>query len=115
MKRFGRGMSHPHQPPAPVQKTIRPIGQGGDDPGAIGRGIRPGVLTDEGVVDVSRVTDVLDGRSPQELMGQIIDEFEELRAPFEELVDTTRAVPLDIVRLRPPLPRPGKILCCIGN
>src|SRR5262249_58453983 len=24
-------------------------------------------------------------------------------------------VPLDIVRLRPPLPRPGKILCCIGN
>src|SRR5256885_11669929 len=25
------------------------------------------------------------------------------------------AKPVDSVRLRPPLPRPGKILCCIGN
>ena len=24
-------------------------------------------------------------------------------------------MPLDSVRLRPPLPRPGKILCCIAN
>jgi 2-keto-4-pentenoate hydratase/2-oxohepta-3-ene-1,7-dioic acid hydratase in catechol pathway len=85
-----------------------------EGPGA-GRGIRPGVLTDDGVVDVSRVTEMLDGRNPQELMTQIIDEFEELRAPFEEVVDSSRPVPLDIVRLRPPLPRPGKILCCIGN
>ncbi|HEY7465773.1 MAG TPA: fumarylacetoacetate hydrolase family protein [Dehalococcoidia bacterium] len=85
-----------------------------EGPGA-GRGIRPGVLTDAGVVDVSRVTDGFDARTPQELMTQIIDDFEELRSLFEEVVDSTRPVPLDIVRLRPPLPRPGKILCCIGN
>lgn len=85
-----------------------------EGPGA-GRGIRPGVLTDDGVVDVSRVTDVMDARNPQELMTQIIDDFEDIRALFEDAVDNVRPVPLDIVRLRPPLPRPGKILCCIGN
>jgi 2-keto-4-pentenoate hydratase/2-oxohepta-3-ene-1,7-dioic acid hydratase in catechol pathway len=85
-----------------------------EGPGA-GRGIRPGVLTDEGVVDVSRVTDALDARYAQELMTQVIDNFEELHGLFDEVVDATRPVPLDIVRLRPPLPRPGKILCCIGN
>jgi 2-keto-4-pentenoate hydratase/2-oxohepta-3-ene-1,7-dioic acid hydratase in catechol pathway len=73
------------------------------------------VLTDDGVVDLTRVTDGFDARTPMELMTQIIDDFEELQPIFEEVVGSTRAVPLDIVRLRPPLPRPGKILCCIGN
>jgi 2-keto-4-pentenoate hydratase/2-oxohepta-3-ene-1,7-dioic acid hydratase in catechol pathway len=85
-----------------------------EGPGA-GRGIRPGVLTDDGVVDVSRVTEILDARNPQELMAQIIDDFEELRGLFEDAVESARPVPTNIVRLRPPLPRPGKILCCIGN
>jgi 2-keto-4-pentenoate hydratase/2-oxohepta-3-ene-1,7-dioic acid hydratase in catechol pathway len=85
-----------------------------EGPGA-GRGIRPGVLTEDGVVDVSRITEAFDARNGQELMAQIIDDFEELRALFEDVVESTRPVPLDIVRLRPPLPRPGKILCCIGN
>jgi 2-keto-4-pentenoate hydratase/2-oxohepta-3-ene-1,7-dioic acid hydratase in catechol pathway len=30
-------------------------------------------------------------------------------------VASSLPLPLDILRLRPPLPRPGKILCCIGN
>ena len=50
-----------------------------EGPGA-GRGIRPGVLTDDGVVDLTRVTDGFDARTPQQLMTQIIDDFEELRA-----------------------------------
>lgn len=85
-----------------------------EGPGA-GRGIRPGVLTDAGVVDVSSATAELVAHSPQHLMEQIIDGFEALRPACERLAASALPVPLDIVRLRPPLPRPGKILCCIGN
>src|SRR4030095_5150811 len=40
---------------------------------------------------------------------------EALRPAFERLAASALPVPLDVVRLRPPLPRPGKILACIGN
>jgi 2-keto-4-pentenoate hydratase/2-oxohepta-3-ene-1,7-dioic acid hydratase in catechol pathway len=48
-------------------------------------------------------------------MVGIIDEFEHLRPALEELAAGGPAVPLERVRLRPPLPRPGKILACIAN
>ncbi len=85
-----------------------------EGPGA-GRGIRPGVLTEAGVVDVSWATAALVAHSPQHLMEQIIDNFEALRAAFERLAASALPVPLDVVRLRATAARPGKILCCIGN
>src|SRR5215470_11291478 len=85
-----------------------------EGPGA-GRSIRPGVLTAAGVVDVSSATVALVAHSPQHLIEQIIDSFEALRPAFERLAASALPVPLDMVRLRPPLPRPGKILACIGN
>jgi len=85
-----------------------------EGPGA-GRGIRPGVLTDAGVVDASSATAALEAHSPQHLMEQIIDNFDTLRSGVERVVASALPLPLDVVRLRPPLPRPGKILCCIGN
>src|SRR5437660_7125960 len=85
-----------------------------EGPGA-GRGIRPGVLTEAGVVDVASATAALVAHSPQHLMEQIIDGFDALRPAYERLAASALPVPLDVVRLRPPLPRPGKILCCIGN
>src|ERR1051325_6784188 len=85
-----------------------------EGPGA-GRGIRPGVLTAAGGVDISSATAALVAHSPQHLMEQIIDSFEALRPPGERRAASALPIPLDSVRLRPPLPRPGKILCCIGN
>src|SRR6267142_4672231 len=85
-----------------------------EGPGA-GRGVRPGVLTEAGVVDVSSATAALVAYSPQHLMEQIIDNFAALRPAFERQAASALPVPLDVVRLRPPLPRPGKILACIGN
>jgi 2-keto-4-pentenoate hydratase/2-oxohepta-3-ene-1,7-dioic acid hydratase in catechol pathway len=73
----------------------------------------PGLLTDQGVVDISEVVEL--SYTPQLTMEGIIDGFEELRPALERLAETGDATPLDEVGLLPPLPRPGKILACIGN
>jgi 2-keto-4-pentenoate hydratase/2-oxohepta-3-ene-1,7-dioic acid hydratase in catechol pathway len=80
-----------------------------------GQALHPGVLTDQGVIDVSSATSGLNAISPQHHMQLIIDEFQALRPSFERLVSERSPLPLSGIRLRPPLPRPGKILCCIGN
>jgi 2-keto-4-pentenoate hydratase/2-oxohepta-3-ene-1,7-dioic acid hydratase in catechol pathway len=48
-------------------------------------------------------------------MAGIIDEFDKLRASLEQRARDGDAIALDKVQLRPPLPRPGKILACIAN
>jgi 2-keto-4-pentenoate hydratase/2-oxohepta-3-ene-1,7-dioic acid hydratase in catechol pathway len=75
--------------------------------------IRPGILTDRGVVDILGA--VTAGYTPQHTMQGIIDEFDRLRPSLQELAGASAALPLDKVRLKPPLPRPGKILACIAN
>jgi 2-keto-4-pentenoate hydratase/2-oxohepta-3-ene-1,7-dioic acid hydratase in catechol pathway len=75
--------------------------------------IVPGVLTDRGVVDIS--AGVKKSHTPQLTMQGIIDDFDALRPALEKLARDADALPLDKVRLRPPLPRPGKILACIAN
>ncbi len=81
---------------------------------AAGRGgPRPGLLTDRGVVSVAGAVEK--GHTPQWTMQNLIDGFERLRPSLEKLAATGEALPLASVRLRAPLPRPGKILCCIAN
>ena len=75
--------------------------------------VRPGLLTERGVVDVTEATGV--GYAPQLTMTSIIDRFEQLRPALERLQADGPALALDSVKLKPPLPRPGKILACIGN
>ena len=75
--------------------------------------LAPGVLTDRGVVDISSAVKV--SYTPQLTMQGIINDFEALRPALQRLADTGKASPLADVRLGPPLPRPGKILCCIAN
>jgi 2-keto-4-pentenoate hydratase/2-oxohepta-3-ene-1,7-dioic acid hydratase in catechol pathway len=78
-----------------------------------GRLAEPGLLTERGVVSIAAV--VRPGPTPQATMQGIIDDFEALRPALEGLAATGEARPLDRVRLRSPLPRPGKILACIAN
>lgn len=75
--------------------------------------ILPGVLTDRGVIDISAA--VPKNYTPQLVMQNIIDDFESLRPSLEKVCMTPDAISLDQLRLRPPLPRPGKILACIAN
>jgi 2-keto-4-pentenoate hydratase/2-oxohepta-3-ene-1,7-dioic acid hydratase in catechol pathway len=80
-----------------------------DDAGTV----RPGVLTDAGVVDASET--VPPRARPQATMQAIIDAFDDLRPQLERLARNGAPVPLEQVRLQPPLPRPSKIMCCIAN
>ncbi|HXD96960.1 MAG TPA: fumarylacetoacetate hydrolase family protein [Candidatus Acidoferrum sp.] len=73
----------------------------------------PGLLTERGVVSIADAVGA--GHTPQATMQCIIDDFETLRPALERLAREGAARPLGEVRLRPPLPRPGKILACIAN
>jgi 2-keto-4-pentenoate hydratase/2-oxohepta-3-ene-1,7-dioic acid hydratase in catechol pathway len=75
--------------------------------------MQPGVLTDRGVVSIADVVPA--ARTPQSRMERIIDEFDTLRPALERLAGEGDAVSVEDVRLRAPLPRPGKILACIAN
>lgn len=76
-------------------------------------GAHAGILTDAGVIDASAI--VADGHDPQATMASLIARFDELRPALDAMASTGRAIPLDQVRLLPPLPRPGKIINCIAN
>jgi 2-keto-4-pentenoate hydratase/2-oxohepta-3-ene-1,7-dioic acid hydratase in catechol pathway len=73
----------------------------------------PGLLTERGVVSLSGTVER--GHRPQFTMQGLIDEFSRLRPALERLAAQGQALPLAAIRLHPPLPRPGKILCCIAN
>lgn len=75
--------------------------------------VGPGVVTDRGIVDIADLVTI--AATPQQTMVGIIDNFDRLRAGLERRAKDGNALPLDAVRLRPPLPRPGKILACIAN
>src|SRR5437867_510515 len=70
-------------------------------------------MTAQGVVSIADA--VRPGHTAQLTMQNIIDDFETLRPALKRLAHERRALPLSQVRLRPPLPRPGKILACIAN
>ena len=80
---------------------------------ATGGGTLPGVLTERGVVSIAGA--VRAGHTPQATMQGVIDDFDALRPALERLAREGQARSLAEVRLRPPLPRPGKILACIAN
>jgi 2-keto-4-pentenoate hydratase/2-oxohepta-3-ene-1,7-dioic acid hydratase in catechol pathway len=73
----------------------------------------PGIVTERGVVNASTVAKK--GHTPQLTMQGIIDGYDALKPALEKLAKEGHAVPLDTVKLMPPLPRPGKILACIAN
>jgi 2-keto-4-pentenoate hydratase/2-oxohepta-3-ene-1,7-dioic acid hydratase in catechol pathway len=74
---------------------------------------RPGLLLEQGVVSIADLVPV--GHTPQATMVNIIDAFERLRPTLQRRARNGEATPLSDVRLRAPLPRPGKILACIAN
>jgi 2-keto-4-pentenoate hydratase/2-oxohepta-3-ene-1,7-dioic acid hydratase in catechol pathway len=78
-----------------------------------GDGFVPGALVDDGVVSFDDLVPM--APTSQGRMAALIDNWESLRPALEARVDAGDRLALGSVRIGPPLPRPGKILCCIGN
>ena len=74
-----------------------------------------------GVVEGDRVKDVSDAVSdiphigPHHLINGLIERFDEYGPRIEEAAASSDGVPLDSVRLRPPTPKPGKLVCMAVN
>lgn len=74
-----------------------------------------GIVKDGGIVDIDEIVGSLRGDTPQLQMERLINSFEDLRPSISQLVADAAPMSNDQYRLLPPLPRPSKILCCIGN
>ena len=76
---------------------------------------RPGVLAGDAVCPVDDLLDLDASARPQDRMVEVIERFPELRPAMEARVAAGAGLSLAQVRLRPPLPRPGKIICARAN
>lgn len=76
---------------------------------------RVGVLVGEGVVDATAALGSAREGPADQLMQRVISGFDLLRPGLESAAAIGAPDPLNSVRLRAPITRPGKILCCIGN
>lgn len=70
---------------------------------------RPCVIKDNQVIDISAEVGAPAGFPPQALLELIINNFANLRGRIEKA--SAKPIPLDKVKLRAPVPRPGKVLC----
>ena len=76
---------------------------------------RPCIMTENGVIDISQEVQGLQAGSPQLTLENIITNFQFLSSSLGQMEREGRPIPLNQVRLRPPVPRPGKVLCGRGN
>ena len=74
-----------------------------------------GVVRDQEVVSVEDSLEGLNYNTPQQFIEQVIVNFEELGPRFQEASSKSKGIPISQVRLRPPVPRPQKLICAVGN
>ncbi len=76
---------------------------------------RLGVVNGDSIVDVSAEVSDVPHTGPHNLISNLIGRFDEYRGRIEAAVARGTAIPLASVTLRPPLPRPGNIICMAVN
>ena len=74
-----------------------------------------GVITEDGVVDISDALSGISYHTPQELIRMVIEDFDNLRPAIADAAENGAATALDSVSLKAPLPRPGQLVCLAGN
>ena len=74
-----------------------------------------GVITEDGVVDISDALNSLSYHTPQELIRMVIEDFDNLRPAMADAAENGTATALDSVSFKAPLPRPGQLVCLAGN
>ena len=76
---------------------------------------RLGVLVGDGVVDISALVSDIPHTGPGDLMNGLIARFDTYRPRLQSAAQAGPALPLSALRLRPPLPKPGNIVCMAVN
>ncbi len=76
---------------------------------------RLGVLRDDQVVDVSDAVKDVPHVGPGDLINGLIARFADYRKRLEDAAARGKPVPVDRVRIRPPLPKPTTIVCMAVN
>jgi 2-keto-4-pentenoate hydratase/2-oxohepta-3-ene-1,7-dioic acid hydratase in catechol pathway len=74
-----------------------------------------GVLTGDTVVDVSQVVREIPHLGAHDLISGLIERFGDYRGALERAAGAGKGLPLNSVRIRPPLPRPVNIDCMAVN
>jgi len=74
-----------------------------------------GVITADGIVDISDALSELSYHTPQELIRMVIEGFDDLRSTIADASENGDAIALDSISLKAPVPRPGQLVCLAGN
>jgi 2-keto-4-pentenoate hydratase/2-oxohepta-3-ene-1,7-dioic acid hydratase in catechol pathway len=74
-----------------------------------------GVVKGDNVVDVTAVVQEIPHTGPHDLINGLIARFGDYRGRLEEAASRGQGKPLAQVRIRPPLPKPGNIVCMAVN
>jgi 2-keto-4-pentenoate hydratase/2-oxohepta-3-ene-1,7-dioic acid hydratase in catechol pathway len=72
---------------------------------------RPCLVKQDGVVDISALVGAFPGAPPQYVLETLINKFDSLRSALQDALSNDKTIPMSQVRLRAPVPRPGKVLC----
>ena len=76
---------------------------------------KPCIVKENGVIDISSIVSELSISSPQHFMERIITSFSSLNDKLTNAMESATVIPFDDIQLRAPIPRPGKVLCGLGN
>ena len=76
---------------------------------------RLGVLKGDAVVDVSAAVADIPHTGPHDLINGLIERFDDYRSRLEKAAARGEGLPAAGLRIRPPLPKPGKIDCMAVN
>ncbi|MCX6020763.1 MAG: fumarylacetoacetate hydrolase family protein [Chloroflexi bacterium] len=76
---------------------------------------QPGILVEDRVVDASAALVGLRIPYPEMTMLAIIENWDNVRARFEQIAGAGGGIDRASVRLRAPMPRPPKLIACFGN
>lgn len=74
-----------------------------------------GVITDDGIVDISETLSEISYHSPQELIQTVIVDYSSLLPKIADAVRNGSPKSLDSINLKAPLPQPGQLVCLAGN
>ena len=76
---------------------------------------RLGVIKGDGVVDVSVAVQDIPHTGPHDLITGLIARFEQYRGKLQQAAANGATIPLAGLRIRPPVPKPGNIVCMAVN